>query len=127
MCSDENGAPHAVRYLNAQLTVLHENAKKCLEEHGHARTEENSKVYRVYQYCICSRPFIEHFYALAEFTMQKPGTSDVVFGATFDAAELEFICDHDALLHLTLTEGFAVIDSTRPGQDGLVESSSSNL
>lgn len=43
MCSDENGAPHAVRYLNAQLAVLHENARKCLEEHEQARTEENSK------------------------------------------------------------------------------------
>ena len=42
MCSDENGAPHAVRYLNAQLVVLHENARKCLEEHPQARTEDNS-------------------------------------------------------------------------------------
>lgn len=42
MCSDENGAPHAARYLNAQLAVLHENAQKCLEEHDQARTEENS-------------------------------------------------------------------------------------
>ena len=42
MCSDENGAPHAVRYLNAQLAVLHENAQKCLEEHEQAQMEENS-------------------------------------------------------------------------------------
>lgn len=43
MCSDENAAPHAVRYLNAQLFVLHENARRCLEEHEQARTEENSE------------------------------------------------------------------------------------
>lgn len=42
MCTDENSAPHAVRYLNAQLAVLHENADRCLQEHPNARTEENS-------------------------------------------------------------------------------------
>ena len=41
MCSDKNGAPHTVRYLNAQLAVLHENARICLEEHD--GTEENSE------------------------------------------------------------------------------------
>ncbi|KAI0712230.1 hypothetical protein C8Q76DRAFT_845437 [Earliella scabrosa] len=101
MCSDENGAPHAVRYLNAQLAVLHENARKCLEEHEQARTEEN-----------------KHFYALAEYTVLKPGTSDTAFYATFDRPELEFVCDHDAILHLTLANSRLVLDSLRPGRIG---------
>ena len=54
MCSDENGAPHAVRYLNAQLAVLHENAQKCLEEHDQARTEENSMLLSAFLFIMAS-------------------------------------------------------------------------
>ncbi|KAI0720523.1 hypothetical protein C8T65DRAFT_633331 [Cerioporus squamosus] len=103
MCSDENSAPNAVRYLNAQLAVLHENAKRCLDEHDQARTEDNKR-----------------FYALAEFVVQKPGTCDSAFRASFGKPELELICDHDAVLHLTLTSGQLLLDSLRPGgQSGL--------
>ncbi|KAI8986088.1 hypothetical protein BD414DRAFT_416881 [Trametes punicea] len=103
MCSDENGAPHAVRYLNAQLAVLHENAKQCLQQHPHALSEEN-----------------KHFYALAGFTIQKPGVSSQIpsesnslFHARFKAPTLKFICDHDVLLRLTLEKGHFVADGSR--------------
>ncbi|PIL22598.1 hypothetical protein GSI_15287 [Ganoderma sinense ZZ0214-1] len=101
MCSDENGAPHAVRYLNAQLAVLHENAQKCLEEHDQARTEEN-----------------KHFYALAEFTVYKPGSIDTAFHATFGKPELEFLCDHDVIIHFNIKTGNLILDSLRPGRSG---------
>ncbi|KAI0356431.1 hypothetical protein OH77DRAFT_1400405 [Trametes cingulata] len=106
MCTDENLAPHAVRYLNAQLAVLHENAKKCLEEHPQARNEEN-------------RPF----YALAEFAVQRPGITsqepseaNSLFHATFDAPELKLICDHDALFCINVERGHVVLDGSRPGK-----------
>ncbi|KAI0754908.1 hypothetical protein C8Q80DRAFT_1094717 [Daedaleopsis nitida] len=101
MCSDENGAPHAVRYLNAQLAVLHENARRCLDEHEQARTEES-----------------KHYHALAEYTLQKPGTSDIAFQASFDKPELDFVCDHDAILHLRLSNCRLILDSLRPGRSG---------
>ena len=50
--------------------------------------------------------FVEYSYVLAEYAEQKPGTPDGAFSATFDTPQLEFICDHDALLCLTLTAGF---------------------
>ena len=67
--------------------------------------------------------FIEYSYVLAEYTKKKSGTSDVIFSAKFNAPELEFICDHDALIHLTLTEGFVLIDNTEASQNESVESS----
>ncbi|PIL22499.1 hypothetical protein GSI_15188 [Ganoderma sinense ZZ0214-1] len=101
MCSDENGAPHAARYLNAQLAVLHENAQKCLEEHDQARTVEN-----------------KHFYALAEFTVHKPGHIDSAFHAMFGKPELEFVCNHDVIIHLHLKTSHLTLDASRPGRSG---------
>ncbi|KAI9058443.1 hypothetical protein FKP32DRAFT_1582073 [Trametes sanguinea] len=94
MCSDENGAPHATRYVNAQLAVLHENAKKCLQEHPQAVTEEN-----------------KHFYALAGFAVQKPNATSHLFEARFKAPQLKFICDHDAVLTLTFEKGQFIADA----------------
>ena len=61
-----------------------------------------------------SLPLLEHFYALAEFSVQKPGTCDTAFLATFDKPELEFICDHDAVFHITIISG-QLHDGLRPG------------
>ncbi|KAI0706320.1 hypothetical protein C8Q76DRAFT_818580 [Earliella scabrosa] len=102
MCSDKNGAPHTVRYLNAQLAVHHENARICLEEHD--GTEEN-----------------KHFYALAGYTVLKPGTSDTAFYAAFNRPKLEFVCNHDAILHLALANSHLVLDSLQLGGIGQLE------
>ena len=67
-----------------------------------------------------SLTLLEHFYALAEFSVQKPGTCDTAFLATFDKPELEFICDHDAILHINLLNPRLVLDSLRPGRTGYV-------
>ncbi|KAH9854755.1 hypothetical protein C2E23DRAFT_726184 [Lenzites betulinus] len=111
MCSEENGAPHAVRYLNAQLIVLHENARRCLEEHPQARREDN-----------------QQFYALAEFAIQRPGVvsyapskSESLFYACFTPPKLQFICDHDALLTFTVQEGHIVIDGQKANRLDVVE------
>ena len=125
MCSDENGAPHAVRYLNSQLTVLHQNAQKCLAEHPQAITEENSKAQILPSSIVTYSGFIsdlpEHFYALAGFAVLRPGVTSQVpsetnalFHARFKAPTLEFICDHDVLLHLTIEEGYFIESSKGP-------------
>lgn len=124
MCSDENSAPHAAEYLNAQLAVLHKNAQDCLEQHVQARTEENSTSLSFL--CIVAigaeHGYTGHFYALAEFTVYKPshGSVDTAFHATFDNPRLEFICDHDVILHLKLKTGHLILDSSRPGRNGCV-------
>ncbi|KAI0632188.1 hypothetical protein C8Q77DRAFT_1158853 [Trametes polyzona] len=110
MCTDENSAPQAVRYLNAQLAVLHQNADLCLQEHPNARTEEN-----------------KHFYALAEFAVQRPtalsslpSETDSLFWASFFAPELKFICDHDVLLILRIAKGHIALDTPRTGRSQVV-------
>ena len=65
--------------------------------------------------------FVEHSYLLAEYTELKPGTTDQVFGATFDAPKLEFICDHHALLRLTLATSFVVINDAEADPTESVE------
>ncbi|KAI0826877.1 hypothetical protein BC628DRAFT_226366 [Trametes gibbosa] len=106
MCNDENSAPHAVRYLNAQLAVLHKNAELCLQEHTNSRKEEN-----------------KHSYALAEFAVQRPAATtqipsmaDSLFYASFQAPELKFICAHDVLLKITFSEGHMISESSRTTQ-----------
>ncbi|KAI0632190.1 hypothetical protein C8Q77DRAFT_1158854 [Trametes polyzona] len=109
MCSDENGAPNAARYLNAQLAVLHENAKRCLEEHAHSRRDDN-----------------QEFYALAEYTIPRSGAtsswvhseSDSNFHACFRPPELRFICDHDVLVYFTIDSGHVTLDTLRAGGQG---------
>ena len=126
MCSDENSAPHAVRYLNAQLAVLHQNAQKCLEEHDQARTEENSTLLYSFLSAVASSVEYnrtEHFYALAEFTVYKPGSIDTAFHATFGKPELEFLCDHDVIIHFNIKTGNLILDSLRPGRSGCALSS----
>ncbi|KAI0826876.1 hypothetical protein BC628DRAFT_226056 [Trametes gibbosa] len=111
MCLHENAAPHAVRYLNAQLAVLHDNAKKCLEEHPQARREDN-----------------QSFYALAEFVVQRPGVAsydpskaDSLFHICLGSPKLQFICDHDAILTLTVEKGHVVIDGQKANRLDVVE------
>ncbi len=121
MCSDENGAPHAVRYLNAQLAALHENAQKCLEEHDQAQSEENSMLPFTFGFIVTAsaeHDRTEHFYALAEFTVHKPGSIDTAFYATFGKPALEFLCDHDVIIHFTLKTSRLILDSLRPGRSG---------
>ncbi|KAH9933125.1 uncharacterized protein BXZ73DRAFT_101094 [Epithele typhae] len=99
MCSDENGAHHTLYYLNAQLEALYNSAKHCLAEHGGSRRLENQPNYALAKYSAAS----------------LDGTFDVAFHATFGKPVLEFICSHDAVLHLTLDESRLVVagdDST---------------
>lgn len=55
--------------------------------------------------------------ALAEFTVQRstveshmPSDKDSLFHVSFKQPVLSFICDHDALLHLTVDNGWVAPD-----------------
>lgn len=65
----------------------------------------------------------EHFYALAEFAIQRPSVTtqipsetDSLFYASFDAPSLKFLCSHDVLLNLTFNKGHIVLESSRSTQ-----------
>ncbi|OSD07148.1 hypothetical protein PYCCODRAFT_1358933 [Trametes coccinea BRFM310] len=100
MCYNKNGAPFAQRYINAQLAVLHANAKECLSQTDH-------------QYG--GREQDQAFYALAEFTVTSHSVlpSQAPFHACFKPPVLDFICDHDVMLRLTFERGHFVLDGFR--------------
>ncbi|OSD05189.1 hypothetical protein PYCCODRAFT_1443501 [Trametes coccinea BRFM310] len=78
-------APYAARYVNAQLTCLHENATRFLEESPLALREENK-------------------FTIPSVSKSSP-QCDSLFQARFSAPKLDFICNHDALLTLTFEHG----------------------
>ncbi|KAI0676217.1 hypothetical protein C8Q78DRAFT_995876 [Trametes maxima] len=86
MCIGENLAPFAAYYLNAQLSALYENSLKCVAEHPDAQSEGNHR-----------------FSALARFvTSAVSGQTYSVFIANFGKPELQFICNHNAVLKLKI-------------------------
>ncbi|OBZ69011.1 hypothetical protein A0H81_11374 [Grifola frondosa] len=94
----ENMARQAVRYLNAQLGALHENAETFLDEHEDTQLEEN-----------------RNSYALAQFF--SPNTSSPLFHASFAKPTVDFICNHDAILHLEIKEGYTTSKSVGPRRE----------
>lgn len=112
MCVGENCAPQAAQYVNAQLTVLHANAASCFKEHGNAqRSEDHFRAFTLTAW-ILSDVFLGYGHALYDFAygkvakrrQTKPGY-DTLFHATFDKPEIEFICNHDAILRIKTTCG----------------------
>ncbi|KAI0776553.1 hypothetical protein BD413DRAFT_610174 [Trametes elegans] len=86
MCVGENLAPFCSTYLNAQLSALYENAQQCVGEHPDASSQGNHR-----------------FSALARWTAQGLFGQSSVFQVDFAKPELQFICNHYALLKLKIT------------------------
>ncbi|KAH9933183.1 uncharacterized protein BXZ73DRAFT_77345 [Epithele typhae] len=100
MCSDENGAHHAIYYLNAQLGL-------CITQRSIASL---SMLGHVAQRAVCPIGSPEPNYALVKYSAASlDGSFDVAFHATFGKPVLEFICGHNAVLHLTLDESRLVV------------------
>ncbi|KAH9910984.1 hypothetical protein B0H21DRAFT_714389 [Amylocystis lapponica] len=102
MCVGENCAPQSAHYINAQLTALYQNALDCLKHHENADRPQKQ-----YQYAN----------ALAQFSLP---VSDVggqakanLFRASFDKPRIEFVCNHDVILHLKIHEGKYYLDYTQ--------------
>lgn len=56
----------------------------------------------------------EYSHALAEFTFTNPNTrNQTMFHATFDKPEIEFICNHDAILRLKIKKGYYRLDYSK--------------
>ncbi|KDQ52587.1 hypothetical protein JAAARDRAFT_702442 [Jaapia argillacea MUCL 33604] len=96
MCLGQNSAHHAVQYLNAQLSVLWENALECIAHNSHGLKPLER---------------VRYDFALAEYHFGAQQSSDVaqqddvMFRAVFDKPRLEFVCNHEAILYLKIKEG----------------------
>ncbi|EED84148.1 predicted protein [Postia placenta Mad-698-R] len=95
MCVGENCAPQAVHYMNAQLAALYDNARACLDDH-HV-TEKKLEETR-------------YSHALAEYKYFDGHKDEPKFSASFDKPWVEFICNHDVILHLKIRKGHYRLD-----------------
>lgn len=101
MCHDGNSASLSVRYLNSQLTSLWENAVECTEEGGHTH-DFASAHYEKSKYTRALAQY--HFFGNRALKMVD-STDDLLFFATFAKPELKFICNHEAVLCVTVENG----------------------
>lgn len=95
MCIDGNNAHHSIHYINAQLAALHAIASECVAQHVSSGVSiSDGQNYDT---------------ALAEFDYHAGKNArsegDLLFSASFGAPTLGFICNHDALLDITITVG----------------------
>ncbi|OCH90224.1 hypothetical protein OBBRIDRAFT_731201 [Obba rivulosa] len=103
MCVGENNAPQAAHYINSQLSALYENAISCIKEHYNS--QRHGEQYR-------------YSYALAQFDYGKfrgkfIEHDEMMFHAKFDKPQLDFICNHDVILRLKITEGHYYEDHSK--------------
>lgn len=99
MCHDGNSATQSVRYLNAQLTALYQNAYECVHDCEDS-LDFTSVEYDKSKY---NRSLAQwHF-------VPKPkkvfSTAELFFSAHFEQPKLIFICNHEAILYVNIKEG----------------------
>ncbi|KAI0093282.1 hypothetical protein BDY19DRAFT_903047 [Irpex rosettiformis] len=116
MCYTDNSADHATVFINAQLSSLWENSAACARKLGQnpqQRSETATNRYAI---------------ALAKYFSGRPrsGTSlPQDFDVTFNKPSLQFVCNHDAILRLTIAEGHYIIASSENGRSTPVPGKSS--
>lgn len=112
MCVGENCAPQAVHYMNAQLAALYDNARACLDDHHvtEKKPEETSRFLRRSTSATHSRIRTGYSHALAEYKYFDGHKDEPKFSASFDKPWVEFICNHDVILHLKIREGYYRLD-----------------
>jgi len=96
MCLGENSANHVVHYVNSQLTALWENSVECTQHAG-----KNLKPLERVRYDFALR----EFYVGSKQLSTTTGESELMFSAIFDKPRVDFICNHEAVLYLTIKEG----------------------
>lgn len=115
MCIDGNSASLSVRYLNAQLQALWQNAEECVR---HSNWEKlKSPEYEKSKYTRALR----EFHLLPKRSSQSPSLDELFFFATFHEPKLEFVCNHEAILHLKIESGrlnVAYKDALKPNARG---------
>lgn len=108
MCYGGHSTPLSVRYFNAQLSSLWENARDCYQHGGSTSTAyQNTRFTRA----------LAQFHYFDQYTPLDTivSSSDLPFYAEFGKPRLEFVCDHEILLFLIITDGHILPESsTRP-------------
>ncbi|TFK50290.1 hypothetical protein OE88DRAFT_1749327 [Heliocybe sulcata] len=119
MCLGENNADHASHYINAQLGALYENAIQCTQrqESSHLKAYERVR----YDFALA-----EWFYP-PRHKSSVAAVEDMLFAAEFGRPILEFICNHEAIIHLRLRRGHMNLDFAKASHPGLIPSRDRNV
>jgi hypothetical protein len=103
MCLDGNFAPASVRYLNSQLSALWQNAVACASHFGtKASVDLSSSAYIKSRY---TRSLAQWHYAGEQPVRGPIRKEDLLFSGSFGQPKLQFVCNHEVILHLHLLEG----------------------
>ena len=103
MCFEGNSASLSSTYLNSQLASLWKNAVTC-SDNGDVKA--NSLDFHKSKY---TRALAEYHY-IREGVIEYPLTSDLLFHASFLTPHLKFVCNHDAILFLTIKTGHMYVN-----------------
>lgn len=121
MCNDGNSATQSVRYLNSQLAALFQNASECVQNCA-----------PILDFKSVDYDKTKYTRSLAEFHFVGPkpkkvySTSELFFSATFSQPKLTFICNHEAILYLTIKSGHFNLDHTKANVPGFRVETSKN-
>jgi hypothetical protein len=103
MCLNDNSATLSVRYLNAQLSAMWENAVECVGHEGQKTTVDlRSPDYNNHKY---ARSLAQFHFAGTTLPKGSVPKQNLLFNGTFGEPRLEFICNHEAALYLKLQNG----------------------
>ena len=110
-----NSAPLSARYLNSQLTTLWQNALQCATEDPGSALDVSSREYENTKYTRALAQF-QYFGPKAPSTVRT--TEDLFFYANFGQPDLKFLCNHEAILSLTVEKANLNIDYGRSNVTG---------
>jgi len=99
MCIDGDNAGHAAEFVNAQLHTLHKIAGDCVSHY------ESQDIDR------SAHPGYD--FALREYYYKSKTSHPIKF--EFGVPHVEFVCNHDAILHLTI-ENVTVVSSVETSE-----------
>ena len=136
MCIGKNCARHVVSYVNAQLTAQYETSCDCLNDHKpHQQwSEKSGTTLDAPKGHWCLLTYVWHFpeysHALREFTypvqrrLAGPAQGNSALSAesqsqlraTFNKPELDFICNHNVVLRLTVQTATFTFHDTAVGK-----------
>lgn len=99
MCIDGNSATLSVRYLNAQLGALWENAVDCAAHSSY--TDFKSSEFDKGKYTRALR----EFHLLTKRPAKALSEEELLFHAVFGKPTIKFICNHEAVLFFKIERG----------------------
>lgn len=107
MCFEGNSAPLSAAYLNSQLAILWQNAVDCARDEDVNQVDLNSHEFHKSRYTRA----LAYYHHIGERTSKTSWTLETLpFYAVFDKPDLQFICNHEAIISLTVQSGHLRLD-----------------